>query len=76
MKATGRQYLRYSQATFTSDLSRNRFDVVLRRWEEHNCSTKARRDALGATFGKLRAHGFLNYFGQQRFGSATQLLHY
>jgi tRNA pseudouridine13 synthase len=43
------------------DLRGNRFDIVLRNLQDDNASVEAAATAL-------RDHGFINYFGTQRFG--------
>ncbi|KAG0174081.1 multisubstrate pseudouridine synthase 7 [Apophysomyces sp. BC1034] len=51
------------------DLSGNRFNIVLRD------VTGATEQDITKSLESLRDHGFLNYFGMQRFGTSTVMTH-
>lgn len=51
------------------DLKGNHFTIVLRDVKG------ASEDALEVSLNSLKQHGFLNYFGMQRFGTSSVLTH-
>merc|ERR1739848_90174 len=52
------------------DLGGNRFDLVLHNVPVSNeCQMDPDHTAIDQGMEALRRHGFLNYFGQQRFGA-------
>ena len=59
--------MRTGESLKLGDLSGNRFKIAIRKVKENNL------DLIKEGIVHLKNHGFINYFGLQRFGTCTQV---